>query len=88
MGIRWLMMSTSPMVATTDCRPSISGTQAASSEPNTSTRISSVNGTDQHAGLPQLLVEQLGDRLVGAHRAGLPDIELGVEPGDGRDRRG
>ena len=35
------------MVAITDIRPSISGTAAASSEPNTSTRMSSVNGSDR-----------------------------------------
>ena len=43
----WLAMAVSPTVAITDCRPSIRGIHAASSDPNTSTRISSVNGTER-----------------------------------------
>ncbi len=47
----------------TDCSASISGTNAASTEPNTSTRISSVSGTDRVPACPSCLLNILFSAL-------------------------
>ena len=59
----WLTMAVRPTVAITACRPSISGIQAASSDPNTSTRISSVSGTERSPACPSCSLNSLVSAL-------------------------
>jgi hypothetical protein len=60
----WLTMLVSPIVAIPASRPSISGTHAASSDPNTSTRITSVNGTDRMPACESCVVNSLVSALL------------------------
>jgi hypothetical protein len=58
------MMLVDPIVAITAWRPSISGTHAAKSDPNTSPETSSVNGTDRTPATDSCVLNSLVNALL------------------------
>jgi hypothetical protein len=63
-GTTWGSSATSPIVAITEESPSASGTSPATSDPKTSTRISSVSGSERIPALPSWLENSWLSALV------------------------